>query len=59
MSTVQQIGNGVGVAVIGALYYAVAAAHSAPEALLASLAVLATAIAISAALLGLLRRSRS
>ena len=51
MSTVQQIGNATGVAVIGAVYYAVAARHGAGDAMLASLAVLATALAATAGLL--------
>jgi MFS family permease len=57
MSTVQQIGNGSGVAVIGALYYAALAAHSAHHALLASLGILAVAIAITAGLLHALGRA--
>ncbi len=48
LSTVQQIGNGCGVAVVGALYYAIAAADSARVALQASLAILAIAIAVTA-----------
>ena len=51
MSTVQQIGNGGGVAVIGAVYYAVAGTDSARVALLVALALLAAAIAMTAALL--------
>ena len=50
LSTVQQIGNGSGVAVVGALYYAAQATHSADYALLASLGTLAMAIAIAAGL---------
>jgi predicted MFS family arabinose efflux permease len=59
LSTVQQIGNGSGVAVIGALYYAIQAAHSSHYAVLASLGILAFAIAITAGLLRLLGRERS
>lgn len=56
MSTVSQIGNGAGVAVIGALFYAVAATHSTRDAFLASLAILAIALAIAASFLRLLGR---
>jgi EmrB/QacA subfamily drug resistance transporter len=48
MMTIQQIGNGCGVAVVGAIYYGVASEDSARAAVLASLAVLAVAIAITA-----------
>ncbi|MGH7125222.1 MAG: MFS transporter [Stellaceae bacterium] len=58
VSTVQQIGNASGVALVGALYYAIQAAHSARYAFLASLGVLATALAIAAGLLGVLKRRR-
>src|SRR5215470_8655049 len=44
VSTVQQIGNGSGVAVIGALYYAIQAADSPRVAFVASLALLAVAV---------------
>jgi EmrB/QacA subfamily drug resistance transporter len=53
VSTVQQIGNGSGVAVVGALYYAIQAADSARVAFAASLALLAVALALTA---GLIRR---
>jgi predicted MFS family arabinose efflux permease len=53
VSTVQQIGNGSGVAVVGALYYAVEAADSTRAAFVASLALLAVAVAVTA---GLIRR---
>jgi len=56
LSTVQQIGNGSGVAVVGALYYAAQATHSADYAFLASLAVLAMAVAVTVALLHVLGR---
>jgi sugar phosphate permease len=56
VSTVQQIGNASGVALVGALYYAVQAAHSARLAILASLAALAMAIAVTALLLRALDR---
>jgi len=49
--TVQQIGNGSGVAVVGALYYAVQAAESPCVAFPASLALLAIALAVTAALI--------
>jgi EmrB/QacA subfamily drug resistance transporter len=56
MSTVQQIGNGCGAAVIGVLYYSVQAADSARDGLLASLGVLAVAILVSAGFLRALDR---
>jgi EmrB/QacA subfamily drug resistance transporter len=59
LSTVSQIGNGSGVAVIGGFFHAIQAAHSARDALLASLAVLAIAIAVTAGLLRVLGRVRS
>jgi hypothetical protein len=59
LSTVQQVGNASGVAVIGALFYAVLAADSARYAFLASLSTLAIAIAITAGFLRLLGRVRS
>lgn len=59
ISTVQQIGNGSGVAVIGALYYAVQAAHSARYALVGCLGVLAVSIGLTAGLLRVLGRGRS
>jgi predicted MFS family arabinose efflux permease len=58
LSTVQQIGNGSGVAVIGALYYAIQTAHSARYAFLAALGIPAIAIAITAGLLGALGWAR-
>ena len=57
VSTVQQIGNASGVALVGALYYAVQAAHSARWAILASLAAFAMAIAVTAVLLRALDRA--
>jgi predicted MFS family arabinose efflux permease len=48
VTTVQQVGNGAGVAVIGALYYGLQAAHSGRFALLACLAILAVSIALTA-----------
>jgi hypothetical protein len=54
LSTVQQIGNASGVAVIGAVYYAVLAANAARHAFLASLGILGVAIAITCCLLVLL-----
>lgn len=59
ISTVSQTGNGSGVAVIGALYYAAQGAHSAGDALLSSLAILAVAIAVTAGFLRLLGRAPS
>jgi predicted MFS family arabinose efflux permease len=59
MITVQQIGNGAGVAVIGALYYSTQAGHSARYALLVSLVVLAISIGLTAGLLRRLGRTRS
>lgn len=59
ISTVQQIGNGCGVAAIGALYYAVQAAASPRHALLASLAALAIALAITAGFVRALGRASS
>ena len=58
VSTMQQIGNGSGVAVVGALYYAVQAAESARVAFAASLALLAIAIAVTATLISRLARTR-
>jgi EmrB/QacA subfamily drug resistance transporter len=58
VSTMQQIGNGSGVAVVGALYYAVQAAGSARVAFVVSLALLAVAIAVTAALIRRLDRTR-
>jgi MFS family permease len=58
VTTLQQIGNGCGVTVIGALYYGVAAADSPQAALLASLATLAVAITATAVLLRVLGRAR-
>jgi EmrB/QacA subfamily drug resistance transporter len=57
VSTVQQIGNASGVALVGALYYAVQASHSARWAILASLTTLAMAIAVTAVLLRALDRA--
>jgi len=48
MMTVQQIGNGSGVAVVGTLYYAVQTTYSARAALVAALAILAVAVAMTA-----------
>ena len=56
VSTVQQVGNASGVAVGGALYYAVAAADSARVAFEASLVLLAVAVAVTAGLIGRLGR---
>jgi len=58
ISTVQQIGNASGVALVGALYYAVQATASARVAILASLVALGAAIAVTAMLLHLLRQQR-
>jgi EmrB/QacA subfamily drug resistance transporter len=51
VSTVQQIGNASGVALVGGLYYAVQSAHSPRLAILASLTALAIAVAATAVLL--------
>jgi EmrB/QacA subfamily drug resistance transporter len=59
VSTMSQIGNASGVAVMGAIYYAIQAAHPAYDALVASLAALAIAIAVAASLLRLLDRTRT
>ncbi|HUN41133.1 MAG TPA: MFS transporter [Acetobacteraceae bacterium] len=59
ISTVSQIGNASGVALVGALYYAVQAAASARGAILASLAALAVAITVTALFLQMLRRWRA
>ena len=58
VSTMQQIGNGSGVAVVGALYYAVQAAESARVAFAASLALLAIAVAVTGTLISRLARTR-
>ena len=54
LSTVQQVGNASGVAVIGALFYAVLASDSARYAFLACVSTLAVAIAITAGFLHVL-----
>ena len=59
MTTVQQIGNGGGVAVVGALFYAIAAGGSVHDAFLVSLGVLAMAVGLTAGILYLLGRTRS
>jgi predicted MFS family arabinose efflux permease len=56
MMTVQQIGNGSGVAVVGTLYYAVQAADSASTAFVAALAILAIAVALTASFIHALGR---
>ena len=48
MITVQQIGNGAGVAVVGALYWSLQAAHAPREALIASLGILMISIFFTA-----------
>jgi len=58
VSTVQQIGNGSGVAVVGAFYYAVQEAASSRVAFATSLALLAIAIVMTAALIHGLGRTR-
>jgi predicted MFS family arabinose efflux permease len=57
VSTIQQIGNGSGVAMVGALYYAVQAAGSARVAFLASVALLAVAVAVTAGFIHMLGRT--
>jgi hypothetical protein len=57
ISTVQQAGNAAGVAAVGALYYTLLAAEpSGSAAVLASLAALALAIALTAVMLRVLAR---
>lgn len=51
ISMVQQIGNGTGVATVGALYFAIQAHASDRAAFLAALVLLAVALAVTAALL--------
>ena len=63
LSTVQQIGNGTGAAVVGALYFSARGAGSDQGALLLCLGVLAAALTVTAGLLlvaglGVLRRRR-
>jgi MFS family permease len=55
--TTAQIGNAAGVAAIGAVFFAIEAMQSPHVALLASLALFALSIAISAAFLGWMRRA--
>jgi len=57
VSTMQQIGNGAGVAMVGALYYAVQEAGSARVAFVASVALLAVAVAVTAGLIRMLGRT--
>jgi EmrB/QacA subfamily drug resistance transporter len=59
LSTVQQVGNASGVAVIGALFYAVLATDSARYAFSACLSTMAVAIAIAAVFLRVLGPVRS
>jgi MFS family permease len=58
VSTVQQIGNGCGVAVIGALYYGCQAIGSPRDALMACLATLIVALVLTAALLWSIGRAQ-
>jgi hypothetical protein len=58
VSTVQQIGNGCGVAVIGALYYGCQAAGSPRDALMACLATLIFALVLTAVLLRSIGRAQ-
>jgi predicted MFS family arabinose efflux permease len=55
LSMIQQIGNGAGVATIGAIYFALQSRYSDRIGFLAALAVLATALVATAALLRLLQ----
>jgi predicted MFS family arabinose efflux permease len=57
LSTIQQIGNGSGAAVIGALYFTVRGSYSDYGAFLLSLAVLAGALLLTVVLLCVLLRS--
>jgi hypothetical protein len=59
LSTVQQIGNGSGAAVIGALYFTVQSHYTDRLAFLASLTGLAAAVAATGGLLCLLRKPRA
>jgi predicted MFS family arabinose efflux permease len=56
LSMVQQIGNGTGVAAIGAIYFALQSRASDSVAFLVAMAVLAVALAITGGLLGVLGR---
>ena len=55
LATVQQAGNATGVALVGALYFALADAHPHRDALLASLAAIGTTLVASIAGLAVLR----
>jgi EmrB/QacA subfamily drug resistance transporter len=59
MMTVQQIGNGTGVAVVGTLYYAVQAADSARTAVVAALAILAISLLVTGGFVRALGQARS
>jgi predicted MFS family arabinose efflux permease len=58
LMTVQQIGNGTGVATVGTLYYAVQAATSAHTALMAALAILTISVAITGGFVRALGQAR-
>jgi predicted MFS family arabinose efflux permease len=58
VSTVQQIGNASGVTLVGGLYNAVQAGHSARLAILAALTALAAAIIVTAVLLRVVERGQ-
>jgi predicted MFS family arabinose efflux permease len=59
LSTVLQIGNGSGAAVTGVVYFTVQSHYADRLAFLASLSILATAVAVTTGLLCLLREPRS
>jgi len=58
LMTVQQIGNGTGVATVGTLYYALQAADSVRTALLAALAILAISLVITGGFVRALGQAR-
>jgi MFS family permease len=59
LMTVQQIGNGTGVATVGTLYYAVQAAASATTALVAALAILTISVAMTGVFVRVLGQARA
>ena len=59
LATVQQVANALGVAVVGAVYFGVAAAHSPRLALIAAMLTLGVALALCAAALEWIRRNSS
>jgi predicted MFS family arabinose efflux permease len=59
LATVQQVANALGVAVVGAVYFAIEAAHSPRIGLIAAMITLGTALALCAAALEWIRRRQS